>query len=125
MRNANGTGSITKLSGNRRKPYAVIVTTGFEYDEVKDSYKQKRKYLGYYATQTEARKALADFLDNPYDVNKYDATVESVWNVVKTRLEFIPYRVPFFFYFFFLNPCSMLSERSSISSLTSTVDGNL
>lgn len=87
MRNANGTGSITKLSGNRRKPYAVIVTTGFEYDEVKDSYKQKRKYLGYYSSQQEARKALADYLDNPYDVSKHDVTVDCIWNTIKPRLE--------------------------------------
>ena len=30
MQMGNGTGSIVKLSGNRRKPYAVRVTTGWE-----------------------------------------------------------------------------------------------
>ena len=30
MQMGNGTGSIVKLSGNRRKPYAVKVTTGWE-----------------------------------------------------------------------------------------------
>ena len=29
MKNANGTGSIIKLSGNRRRPYAVKITTGY------------------------------------------------------------------------------------------------
>ena len=31
MRMGNGTGSIVKLSGNRRKPYAVRVTTGWNH----------------------------------------------------------------------------------------------
>lgn len=87
MKNANGTGCIHKLSGNRRKPYAVILTTGTEYDAKTDTYKQKRKYLGYYATQQEARKALADYIDNPYDVDKHDVTIDDIWSIVKARLE--------------------------------------
>lgn len=87
MKNANGTGCIHKLSGNRRKPYAVILTTGTEYDAKTDTYKQKRKYLGYYASQQEARKALAMYIDNPYDINKHDITVDDIWNNVKVKLE--------------------------------------
>lgn len=87
MKNANGTGCIHKLSGNRRKPYAVILTTGTEYDEKSDSYKQKRKYLGYYASQQEARKALALYMDNPYDITKHDITVNDIWSIVKPKLE--------------------------------------
>lgn len=87
MKQANGTGCVHKLSGNRRKPYAVIVTTGIEYDESKDIYKQKRKYLGYYSSQQEARKALSEYIDNPYDLNAQDVTIEDIWDIVKTRLE--------------------------------------
>lgn len=87
MKNANGTGCIHKLSGNRRKPYAVILTTTTEYDEKTDSYKQKRKYLGYYSSQQEARKALALYMDNPYDLNMHDITIDSIWETIKPRLE--------------------------------------
>ena len=38
MRNPNGFGSIIKLGGNRRKPYAVRVTVGWD----KDGKQQKR-----------------------------------------------------------------------------------
>lgn len=87
MRNANGTGCIHKLSGNRRKPYAVILTCGTEYDKKKDKYVQKRKYLGYYASQQEARKALAMYIDNPYDLNMHNITIDEIWNIVKAKLE--------------------------------------
>jgi hypothetical protein len=48
FRHENGFGSIVKLSGNRRKPFAVRITTGW-----KDG-KQIRKYLGYYKSEAEA-----------------------------------------------------------------------
>ena len=40
MRHQNGFGSIVKLSGARRKPYALRITVGWEDG------KQVRKYLG-------------------------------------------------------------------------------
>ena len=34
IRRANGSGSVTKMKGrNRRKPYRVRITTGWEVDE--------------------------------------------------------------------------------------------
>ncbi len=32
MRLPNGFGSVTKLSGNRRRPYVAKITTGHEFD---------------------------------------------------------------------------------------------
>ena len=43
MRNPNGYGSVFKLSGNRRKPFAVRITKGWT-DEGKRIY----KYLSYH-----------------------------------------------------------------------------
>ena len=59
MRNPNGFGTVVKLSGNRRKPFAVRVTVG--WDLVGDNAKQKYKYVGYYATRKEATIALAEY----------------------------------------------------------------
>ena len=39
MKNANGTGSIIKLSGNRRRPYAVKITTGYTMQTIKKNYR--------------------------------------------------------------------------------------
>lgn len=55
MRFANGMGAIIKLSGNRRKPYGARVTVGWENG------KQKYKYIGYFADQTEALTALLTY----------------------------------------------------------------
>ena len=30
MKRANGNGSITKVKGNRRKPYKVVITKGWD-----------------------------------------------------------------------------------------------
>ncbi len=53
LRSPNGYGSVIKLSGRRRKPWAVRMT-----DYMVDG-KQKYKYVGYYETKTEAMQALA------------------------------------------------------------------
>ena len=73
FRNENGFGSIVKLSGNRRKPYAVRITTGW-----KDG-KQQRKYVGYYQSQKEALVALAEYHKNGVDVDLTKLTLKEVW----------------------------------------------
>lgn len=66
MRRGNGDGSIFKLSGKRRNPYAVRITKGWT-----DEGKQIYAYIGYYKTKTEAKKALNEYLVNPYDTNDF------------------------------------------------------
>lgn len=63
MRRGNGDGSIFKLGGKRRRPYAVRITVGYT-----DEGKQQYKYVGYYATKTEAKAALNAYMANPYDL---------------------------------------------------------
>ena len=55
MKNPNGTGTVTKLSGKRRKPWVVKVTVGFD----KTTGKQVQKSLGTFETRSEALKQLA------------------------------------------------------------------
>lgn len=73
MKNPNGYGSISKLSGKRRRPYMVRITTSFDVNG-----KQIMKVLGYYKTRIEAMKALADFNDNPYNISLNDVTLKEV-----------------------------------------------
>ena len=61
MKLPNGCGSVRKLSGNRRKPYTVVITMGFEFDDKTGKNKQIRKYLGYFKTKNEALSALANY----------------------------------------------------------------
>lgn len=60
MKLPNGYGSVYKLSGNRRRPWAACVTTGWSEDR-----KQQRYYIGYYKTRAEAMEALAEYRKNP------------------------------------------------------------
>lgn len=73
MRKPNGYGSVMKLSGNRRKPYAVRITQGWTPEG-----KQITKYIGYYSSRKDAEIALADFNKNPYEVSD-DITVGELY----------------------------------------------
>lgn len=75
MRLPNGYGSITKLAGNRRKPYIVRLTAGYD-----DEGRQLRKVLGYYATRKAALEALAAYSENPYDIDASKLTFSQLYD---------------------------------------------
>lgn len=80
MRNPNGYGSVIKLPGKRRRPYAVRVTVGLTKDEQSEklNYKLKYKYIGYYETRKEALGRLAE-----YNASKPE-TSEAITSLVKS-----------------------------------------
>lgn len=59
MKNQNGTGSITKLKGKRRKSWTVRIS----YQD--DTGVMRRKYLGYFETKKEAQEVLFNYNKNP------------------------------------------------------------
>lgn len=61
MRLPNGYGSVIKLPGNRRKPYAVKVSYIDNSGEVPV---RKRKYLAYFENQKQALSYLAEYNNN-------------------------------------------------------------
>ena len=65
MRLPNGYGSVHKLSGNRRNPWRVRITTGWSEEDERQLYKT----IGYYPTRSEALNALSDYHTNPYDIS--------------------------------------------------------
>ncbi len=84
MKLANGSGSIVcldKSGKKRRKPWAVRITVGWKNG------KQDRKYLGYYATQTEAIMALAEYHKNGYDIDLSKLTLYEVFDKWYERVE--------------------------------------
>lgn len=83
MRFQNGYGSITKLTGKRRKPWMVRVSNGMEYDEKIHDFKPKRVVLGYYATRKEANIALAEYNSSPYDLDKHSLTFAEAFELYK------------------------------------------
>lgn len=75
----NAYGSITKMSGKRRKPYRVRVTDRWVIDDKTGRSKQLRPTLGYFETREEAMIALATYNENPYDINTDSITFSEVY----------------------------------------------
>jgi integrase len=70
LKRANGTGSVVKLSGRRRKPWQVLMTINGE-----------RKSIGTFETKTEALMKLEETYSGNMSV-LYDATVEDIYKIV-------------------------------------------
>lgn len=80
MKNPNGYGTVVKLSGNRRKPYAVRKTVGYT-DKGYPIYKA----IGYTETKAEGLMLLAEYNRNPYDIDLHNVTVEDVYKKLSER----------------------------------------
>ena len=77
MRNENGFGSVVcldKTRKKRRKPWAARITVGWE-DGV-----QKRKYIGYYRTKTEAMMALSEYHKGGINLEMSNMTLNEVFD---------------------------------------------
>lgn len=74
MRNPNGYGSVVRMGGNRRRPYWVRKTTGFNE-------KGHPIYLtiGYTATREEGNILLAEYNKNPWDVDGAVITLKELY----------------------------------------------
>ena len=63
MKMPNGYGAVIKLSGKRRKPYAVRITIGFKLAGPEDQPHavQQYKYLEYFEKRADAVRYLSDY----------------------------------------------------------------
>ena len=80
MRLPNGYGSVIKLSGNRRNPYLVRKTAGWQYDKEKDKQVQKYIIIGYAPTKAEGLQMLAEYNKNPFDIESAKITFQEVFD---------------------------------------------
>ena len=75
MRLPNSFGSIYRLSGNRRRPWAVAKTFGWD-----DKGKQIKKIIGYAETKKEGLEILLEYNKNPLmDIKQLDLTFENAF----------------------------------------------
>lgn len=74
MKNPNGYGSVFKLGGTRRRPWCARVTVGWT-----DEGKQKYKNIGYYEDREEAMIALAQYNNDPYDLDSNKITFAEMY----------------------------------------------
>lgn len=80
MKLPNKYGSVYKLSGKRRKPWAARKTVGWkQVPEKKKSY-PIYQFIGFYATRTEALQALANYNEDPYDLHLAVITFAEVFD---------------------------------------------
>ena len=71
LKRANGTGSVYKLQGRRRKPWAASIVID-----------KKRILLGTFVTKTEALKCIESAGTNHKISSIYDHTVEDIYNML-------------------------------------------
>ena len=83
MRNPNGFGCVSKLSGSRRKPWIAKVTIGYETDIETKKTRQIRQTVGYYATKKDAMEALAKFNESPYNLEASKVTFRQCYEEAK------------------------------------------
>lgn len=76
MRRPNGTGTVYKLSGKRRKPWIVRKTVGWD-----ENGKQVLKTLGYAESRKEGLKMLEQFNVGPRDLTNVDMTVQEIFEL--------------------------------------------
>ena len=83
MKRSNGAGSVYKLSGNRRKPWAARIVLG------RDNGKMIRKYIGYYEKKSEAELAISLYYAMPSNDDQY-ITLEALferWQTTRAYTE--------------------------------------
>jgi len=78
MKLPNGYGSVTKLSGRRRRPYIVRKTIGFHLDPYGKTV-QDFQIIGYARTRAEGLAMLADFNKMPLAADANKMTLEMVF----------------------------------------------
>lgn len=79
MRLPNSYGTVAKISGNRRRPYRVRITTDWEIDMDTMKCRQIRKTIGYAKTRQEGLQMLAEYHHHPLDLNETRTTFYEVY----------------------------------------------
>lgn len=74
VKRANGSGSVVRHKGARRRPYEARVTTGRDAQG-----RQICRSVGWYATRDEAMAALLDYNQSPYDINARQITLAELF----------------------------------------------
>lgn len=85
MRNPNGYGGISFMGKNRRNPYRVRITTGWEINPETGRAKQQYATLGYYPSRKAAIMALADYNKDPYDLDADKVTFKEAYEAWAKR----------------------------------------
>jgi len=84
LKRTNGSGTVYKLSGNRRKPWVAMKTVGWEENEEKA--KQIKKPIGYYETEDAALLALLTHKSVSQQSINEKTTVKELYELIKEEM---------------------------------------
>lgn len=76
MKNPNGYGSVTRLTGNRRRPFMVRKTIGFNAKGY-----PIYEIIGYTATREEGNILLAEYNKDPWNISARSITLQELFNM--------------------------------------------
>ena len=80
MRAPNGFGTVARLSGNRRRPFIIKKTTGWN-DKGHPIY----DIIGYAATREEGLMILSEYNRDPWDVDRAKITLQQLFDLWKEK----------------------------------------
>lgn len=80
MKNPNGYGSVVKLGGKRRKPFAVRKTIGWN-----EKNHPVYKTIGYFTTREEGMIALATYNNDPWDIDRAKTTFAELFELWREK----------------------------------------
>lgn len=86
-RRKNGTGTVYKLSGNRRNPWVACVTKGWTDETEHSKSKQIKHIIGYFKEHDEAMKALLDYVPSVSEKISEKTTVKELFKIIKAEAE--------------------------------------
>lgn len=105
MKFKNGFGGISKLSGNRRRPFMAYITVGWKENET-----QIKKPIGYAETWEKAVEILINYHQNKYNIDcqniklkelydKWEKTLEEKYTIGKiSKSSYVNYKNSFKYY---------------------------
>lgn len=79
MRLPNSYGSVYKMTGNRRKPWAARKTVGWRLNHKTKRSNPIYHFVGFYETRKEALQALAQYNENPFEWDTNVLTFDDVY----------------------------------------------
>ena len=83
MKLPNKYGSVTKLKGNRRRPWMARLSAGTVVNYETHKAYPKQTILGYYETRKEAMQALAEYNANPFNLDRQTVTIAELWHQIE------------------------------------------
>lgn len=81
MKHPNGYGSVIRLGGNRRRPWAVRITDGWDINIDTGQARQIYKYISYHEERTDAMIALAEYNRDPFDLDARKTTFADMYDL--------------------------------------------